>query len=200
RSFPSCSHLLPHARVPALCAPRARRQGQRTRSWWVFRRGGSCAPNEIRINVRDITKNLGRVRPYVLLGEQKGRGSTPLPNGAGDETRTRTTSLEGWGSTIELRPHGTGDPDFPLDSWSRLGTRVQCPEQWSHTRSGDAILGVRRTGCSAAWLARMLWEHEVAGSSPATPTEPTVVARPFSAARHGPLRTWPRLGAISRKP
>jgi hypothetical protein len=26
--------------------------------------------------------------------------------GAGDENRTRMTSLEGWGSTIELRPHG----------------------------------------------------------------------------------------------
>jgi hypothetical protein len=27
-----------------------------------------------------------------------------------------------------------------------------------------------RTGCSAAWLARVLWVHEVAGSSPASPT------------------------------
>ena len=26
------------------------------------------------------------------------------------------------------------------------------------------------TGCSAAWLARVLWVHEVAGSSPASPT------------------------------
>ena len=26
---------------------------------------------------------------------------------AGDENRTRTTSLEGWGSTIELHPQGT---------------------------------------------------------------------------------------------
>ena len=25
--------------------------------------------------------------------------------GAGDENRTRMTSLEGWGSTIELHPH-----------------------------------------------------------------------------------------------
>ena len=27
--------------------------------------------------------------------------------GAGDENRTRTTSLEGWGSTIELHPQST---------------------------------------------------------------------------------------------
>ena len=28
-----------------------------------------------------------------------------LPGRAGDGNRTRMTSLEGWGSTIELRPH-----------------------------------------------------------------------------------------------
>ena len=28
-----------------------------------------------------------------------------FPYGAGDGNRTRMTSLEGWGSTIELRPH-----------------------------------------------------------------------------------------------
>ncbi len=26
------------------------------------------------------------------------------------------------------------------------------------------------SGCSAAWLARVPWEHEAAGSNPATPT------------------------------
>jgi hypothetical protein len=29
---------------------------------------------------------------------------------------------------------------------------------------------VTGTGCSAAWLARLLWEQEVAGSNPAIPT------------------------------
>ena len=29
---------------------------------------------------------------------------------------------------------------------------------------------MRATGCSAAWLARLLWEQEVAGSNPASPT------------------------------
>ncbi len=28
----------------------------------------------------------------------------PLANGAGDGNRTHTTSLEGWGSTVELHP------------------------------------------------------------------------------------------------
>ena len=32
------------------------------------------------------------------------------------------------------------------------------------------------TGCSAAWLARLLWEQEVAGSNPAIPT--VIVVRP----------------------
>ena len=30
-------------------------------------------------------------------------------NGAGDGNRTHTTSLEGWGSTIELHPHFNGE-------------------------------------------------------------------------------------------
>lgn len=35
-------------------------------------------------------------------------------------------------------------------------------------------------GCSAVWLARVLWEHEAGGSNPFTPTQ-------------NPLRiTWPR--------
>ena len=33
-----------------------------------------------------------------------------------------------------------------------------------------AIHSSCKTGCSAAWLARVLWVHEVAGSSPASPT------------------------------
>ncbi len=34
-----------------------------------------------------------------LIGEDK-----PLESGAGEQIRTVVTSLEGWGSTIELRP------------------------------------------------------------------------------------------------
>ena len=36
------------------------------------------------------------------------------------------------------------------------------PGSWAATLSG--------TGCSAAWLARLLWVQEVAGSNPASPT------------------------------
>lgn len=32
----------------------------------------------------------------------------------------------------------------------------------------EAIIGV--SGCSAAWVARLLWEQEVEGSNPFTPT------------------------------
>jgi hypothetical protein len=37
-------------------------------------------------------------------------------------------------------------------------------------RRPEAIHSLWSTGCSAAWLARVLWVHEVAGSSPASPT------------------------------
>jgi putative endonuclease len=32
------------------------------------------------------------------------------------------------------------------------------------------VAGKLGSGCGAVWLARVLWEHEVAGSNPATPT------------------------------
>ena len=31
---------------------------------------------------------------------------------------------------------------------------------------------MKTTGCGAAWLARMVWDHEVDGSNPSTPTIP----------------------------
>lgn len=95
--------------------------------------------------------------------------------GAGDENRTRMTSLEGWGSTIELRPRGIGDFEFPLDSWSRRRQEYSLPSLGRTPVPGVRSL-VRCTGCSAAWLARMLWEHEAAGSNPATPTKPSVAS------------------------
>ena len=36
--------------------------------------------------------------------------------------------------------------------------------------SGDEFPRLKHTGCSAAWLARLLWEQEAAGSNPAIPT------------------------------
>jgi hypothetical protein len=56
------------------------------------------------------------VRRYVASGRDISGGNyvnvksktideVVFPYGAGDGNRTRMTSLEGWGSTIELRPH-----------------------------------------------------------------------------------------------
>jgi hypothetical protein len=56
------------------------------------------------------------------------------------------------------------------------------------------------TGCSAAWLARVLWVHEVAGSSPASPTsillEPRAVGNILEIAR--PITECDCIGAVGR--
>lgn len=51
----------------------------------------------------------------MRAGDEKGpevrRGREPRgPVRAGDGNRTRVTSLEDWGSTIELRPRAAGSP------------------------------------------------------------------------------------------
>ena len=47
-----------------------------------------------------------RLRRAVLYpAELLAHNSLILVNGAGDGNRTHATSLEGWGSTIELHPH-----------------------------------------------------------------------------------------------
>ena len=69
--------------------------------------------------------------------------------GAGDGNRTRTASLEGWSSTIELHPRGpavTGPPP------SVLGT-------------------LRVAGVWRSLVAHSLWERGAVGSNPATPTQ-----------------------------
>jgi hypothetical protein len=123
------------------------------------------------------------------------------------------TSLEGWGSAIELRPHvrwklclGTGEHGQRTGSGHRRrtvaagrggprhkGRLVHWPWLDSFgrrcrisavTASGGSCEALRRlgsrpmdgrlrigsTGCGAAWLARLLWEQEAAGSNPAIPT------------------------------
>ena len=39
-------------------------------------------------------------------------------------------------------------------------------------RSPDSS-GRKHSGCGAAWLARMVWDHEVGGSNPPTPISAT---------------------------
>jgi hypothetical protein len=68
-----------------------------------------------------------------------------LTRRAGEGNRTPVTSLEGWSSTIELHPH-----------------LIQS--------SGPAPT-IGSAGRGAAWLARVLWEHEVGGSNPPAPTD-----------------------------
>ena len=100
------------------------------------------------------------------------------------------TSLEGWSSAIELRPRGgsTARCSVPGSRWSwRGGQTATSLRDFSRlcrdrrVRAGVLIAGLRRTtvrhdklriptGCGAAWLARLLWEQEAAGSNPAIPT------------------------------
>ena len=49
------------------------------------------------------------VPPGHFLNGQTLSGSISPIRGAGDGNRTHTTSLEGWGSTIELHPHFNGE-------------------------------------------------------------------------------------------
>jgi hypothetical protein len=97
---------------------------------------------------------------------------------AGEGNRTLMTSLEGWGSAIELRPRRetamrSVPPATPRIAPARrvpglgrsggAGRRPRCqPEQ--------AVPCDSRTGCGAAWLARLLWEQEAPGSNPGIPT------------------------------
>jgi hypothetical protein len=133
--------------------------------------------------------------------------------GAGEGNRTLMTSLEGWGSAIELRPHvrwelclGTGEhgqrtgsghrrrtvaagrgglrPRGRLVHWRwldsfgrrcRISAVMTAGGSWEAlrrlgSRPMDGRLRIGSTGCGAAWLARLLWEQEAAGSNPAIPT------------------------------
>jgi hypothetical protein len=97
------------------------------------------------------------------------------------------TSLEGWGSAIELRPRAKRRT-YPLGE-HRQRTWATGPAPNHHGRrpasvglsgggplrdTGLALAGGRlrngSAGCGAAWLARLLWEQEAAGSNPAIPT------------------------------
>jgi hypothetical protein len=71
--------------------------------------------------------------------------------GAGEGNRTLMTSLEGWGSAIELRPRGPERhclcicrlatrivPAFRMEMLTGASGRRMCPRRSSHTIPGDA--------------------------------------------------------------
>jgi hypothetical protein len=101
--------------------------------------------------------------------------------GAGEGNRTLMTSLEGWGSTIELRPRAAPAQPVraPVSTSSRVAYRAcpagrvsgsgPCPPA---DQPGQVGYG-RPAGCGAAWLARLLWEQEAASSNLAIPTTNT---------------------------
>jgi hypothetical protein len=50
------------------------------------------------------------------------------------------------------------------------GTARFVPSRADDSQSPNAVGFGRPAGCGAAWLARLLWEQEAAGSNPAIPT------------------------------
>ena len=81
---------------------------------------------------------------------------------------------------LARHPAGTwpaAGPPVLRDCPFRLGT-CACDQAGPqplgpHVRPGDGRLRLARTGCSAAWLARLLWEQEAASSNLAIPTTNT---------------------------
>jgi hypothetical protein len=72
--------------------------------------------------------------------------------GAGDGNRTRMTSLEGWGSTIELRPRGQGGDASAATSSHRVSYRPfpqEGPEARTRVASrlrDSALMHIAETG------------------------------------------------------
>jgi hypothetical protein len=128
-------------------------------------------------------------------------GDLRVSVGAGEGNRTLMTSLEGWGSAIELRPRAFR-PARNHPAASNVNTRsvpasraywptalvpsvgpcaraqhpdkgsTPCGEGGPTSTSGlvsEKLAGRvgygRLAGCGAAWLARLLWEQEAAGSN-----------------------------------
>jgi hypothetical protein len=69
-----------------------------------------------------------------------------------------------------------------------------------HNVDGMSATITMATGCSAAWLARLLWEQEAAGSNPASPTVSALSdSRTLSMVGAMSWATsWPALAAMER--
>ncbi len=71
-------------------------------------------------------------------------------SGAGDGNRTRVISLEGWGSTIELRPHMVGTTGFEPAASCSQSTRAT---RLRHVpTSGVALYGFWRVRATGEWV------------------------------------------------
>ena len=109
---------------------------------------------------RRNTSPAERKRPRTLFPRVRGRSSF----GADDGNRTRVICLEGRGSTIELRPRRTR---------KRAGTIVAASGSDCESASVDqydSLVGDPDAGVWRSLVARLLWEQDVAGSNPVTPT------------------------------
>ena len=95
-----------------------------------------------------------------------------LSYGAGDGNRTRVISLEGWGSTIELRPQDmvgtTGFEPATSCSQSRRATRLRYTPGRSrilHEKRKNAIGKKQRAcrSCSRGWTSHRQGSRSVCG-------------------------------------
>ena len=79
-------------------------------------------------------------------------------------------SLEGWGSTIELRPHAPPQRGRPKRT-CQCGRRARAVVEEAFWRSRTLRWGTSQ--CTGVWrslVAHSLWERGAVGSNPATPT------------------------------
>ncbi len=94
------------------------------------------------------------------VGRDDGAGTETSPeplryrartfSGAGDGNRTRVISLEGWGSTIELRPHMVGTTGFEPAASCSQSTRAT---RLRHVpTSGVALYGFWRVRATGEWV------------------------------------------------
>jgi hypothetical protein len=79
--------------------------------------------------------------------------------------------------TLSQYPPGRHQDASALPDGDRNGARrAPVPLDGAPNSAGRTVIS---TGCSAAWLARLLWEQEVAGSNPAIPTGQTNLSNIF---------------------
>ena len=108
--------------------------------FWSGRRESPLAPlAQSAAALRALRTSLANARAFAQLRTRnrvrfpaRATKTSPAPHphrartfsGAGDGNRTRVISLEGWGSTIELRPHMVGTTGFEPAASCSQSTRA----------------------------------------------------------------------------